>query len=146
MKMRTCKKCGQTLPLDKFRLTKKGSWLHIVCKDCENQIQKIRAQTPEGRTRKKAYFFKTRYGLTLDQHSQLLDSQNNKCAICFKVLLKPFTDHDHATGKVRGLLCGPCNMYIGHIQESLEVLESAKKYLIKHKTNSNEQGHLILKP
>ena len=75
------------------------------------------------------------YGLTKTQYYSLLDSQNNSCAIC-KVSFdesskkkRPHIDHSHTTGKVRGILCGPCNMGIGQLKDSADLLESALNYL-----------------
>ena len=70
--------------------------------------------------------------------------QDNKCAICNtefeNIIEKPGkvkvgynVDHDHTTGSVRGLLCSKCNRSIGLLQDSIEVLESAVKYLKKYK-------------
>lgn len=69
--------------------------------------------------------------------------QGGRCAIC----KRPFAsidakkratsvrvDHDHATGKVRGLLCNPCNTGLGMFQDSIGVLEEALAYLQKDKT------------
>ncbi len=71
------------------------------------------------------------YGLTLKKFNELINSQNNSCAIC----KKPFNevtaciDHDHQTGKVRGLLCPNCNWALGHAKDNIKILESMIRYL-----------------
>lgn len=74
------------------------------------------------------------YGLTLDAYSALLESQNFGCKIC----KKPNTDkarrnlsvdHDHKTGRVRGLLCGACNKLIGLANDNPTILLKAIQYL-----------------
>jgi hypothetical protein len=78
-----------------------------------------------------------------DNYEKLLVAQNNVCAIC----QKPETtidknknaprslavDHCHSSGMVRGLLCGSCNKGLGLFKDNTELLNSAKKYLIKSK-------------
>jgi hypothetical protein len=71
----------------------------------------------------------------------MLESQGNACAICStqdptvgRREVKRFSvDHDHDTGKVRGLLCHKCNGVLGLADEKIDVLESAISYLKLHK-------------
>ena len=85
-----------------------------------------------------------KYSITIEQVKIMLKEQDNKCAICNtefeNIIEKPGkvkvgynVDHDHTTGSVRGLLCSKCNRSIGLLQDSIEVLESAVKYLKKYK-------------
>ena len=76
------------------------------------------------------HLFKTRYNLTLGQHKQLYINQNGCCAICQNPIpyAKMHTDHNHATGKVRGLLCFFCNSRLAYI-EDVEFVRKAKQYL-----------------
>jgi len=70
------------------------------------------------------------YKLTIAEHTDLLVKQNGRCAICqMEFLDQTNIDHDHKTGKVRGLLCAPCNKGLGHFQDSSAVLHAAKEYL-----------------
>jgi hypothetical protein len=62
------------------------------------------------------------------------EAQDNKCAICGST--DPArkdgdwdVDHDHATGKVRGLLCHHCNIVIGSAQDNIDTLKAAIVYL-----------------
>jgi hypothetical protein len=72
------------------------------------------------------------YGIDIEEYTKLLEKQDFKCAICgsrgsdIKSLA---VDHDHATGKVRGLLCDSCNLGIGKFKDSTELLTSAINYL-----------------
>lgn len=47
-----------------------------------------------------------------------LQKQNNKCKICEKILTKPQVDHDHSTGKYRGILCIACNNGLGIFEKN----------------------------
>jgi hypothetical protein len=81
---------------------------------------------------RKIYLLKRKYNLTPEEYANMCNKQNNSCAIC-KQELKLKIDHDHDTGKTRELLCNNCNLLIGMCRESLDILESAKDYLKKHK-------------
>lgn len=71
-----------------------------------------------------------RYGLTPESFNELLEKQNNLCAICFKPSKQRLhIDHSHETGLVRGLLCGNCNRAIGLFKDDCEVMRNAIKYL-----------------
>ena len=64
----------------------------------------------------------------------MLEQQDGKCAICKSEDSKGkrfSVDHNHKTGEVRGLLCNPCNVAIGLLKDSPEVIDSAKEYLLK---------------
>jgi hypothetical protein len=77
------------------------------------------------------------YGLTLESREELLSKQNGKCAICQRPVSfdgasrhrGAHIDHCHATGKVRGILCGGCNHAIGKLGDTLEGVLRAVEYL-----------------
>ena len=71
-------------------------------------------------------------GMTLDQYHAKLESQDFCCAICAKEVDPLVIDHDHTTGKNRGLLCGNCNTGIGLFKESIPVMTAAQQYIAKH--------------
>ena len=75
-----------------------------------------------------------RYGLTEEQFLEYLITQEGKCAICAvpfgkTVATRCCVDHCHTTGRVRGLLCTPCNSAIGLFGDNRDKLSSAIKYL-----------------
>lgn len=90
---------------------------------------------------KRAYL-KRHYGITLEYYNQLYDTQKGLCAICGKpeVAIHKQTgeamllayDHDHATGKGRGLLCHLCNRGLGMLGDDPRRLRSAIAYLERH--------------
>ncbi len=70
------------------------------------------------------------YGLSEEDYSGLLATQNGVCVICDCSLNgKACIDHNHLTGRVRGLLCVKCNTMLGMAGDSVETLENAIKYL-----------------
>lgn len=76
-----------------------------------------------------------RYGLKPEDVEEMKLNQDNKCIGCLEE--KPLCiDHDHTTGKVRGLLCRQCNACIGLSGENLDVLKNLVTYL--EQTNSEK--------
>ena len=78
------------------------------------------------------------YGLTVTQYEEMAASQNGVCGICERPERprkgKPVrlaVDHDHSTGKVRGLLCRRCNRGIGSFEHDTGLLTRAGDYLAR---------------
>jgi hypothetical protein len=73
------------------------------------------------------------YGLTLEAYAVMYASQNGQCVICsrpFEVAKrKPHVDHDHATGRVRGLLCTRCNAGLGMFGDNVSAMLKAADYV-----------------
>src|ERR1035437_9773262 len=82
---------------------------------------------------KRNLHLKRKYNITQEQYNELFNKQNGKCAICGKhqsELKKALgIDHDHETGKNRGLLCDKCNLLLGHANDNVQVLTQAINYL-----------------
>jgi hypothetical protein len=76
---------------------------------------------------------KANYGLTPDKYQVLYKTQNGCCAICREPMVKINIDHDHKTGKVRGLLCERHNRGLGFFQDDIKRLSRAIAYLKAHK-------------
>lgn len=98
---------------------------NISCRDTHPSYN-----TRYERTRK--HKLKTLYGITPAQFDQMREDQNNTCAICsspFESRKQVHVDHNHATGRVRGLLCTRCNMGIGYFKENTDALLAAVEYL-----------------
>ena len=78
------------------------------------------------------------YGLEKKEYDEMLKKQNGKCAICGKDSVRKnrnialSIDHDHETGKVRGLLCTKCNNALAFARDDVEILEKASKYLLEN--------------
>jgi hypothetical protein len=84
------------------------------------------------------------YGLTTPQRQELLDSQGGLCLCCGGTITfsgerhksacssNAVVDHCHSTGKVRGILCGNCNIVVGRLKDSLEHANMVVDYMEKH--------------
>ena len=121
-------------------------WKRYYLKNRERMIQRTRSyeeKIGEAEFRKrwklrnmKAKF--ARYGITEEEYNQFLETQKQKCGMCLKTLNKKVPrrihiDHDHATGRVRGILCDGCNLFLGRLESPTypEKLEQAQTYLRK---------------
>lgn len=107
---------------------------HKERKDERAEYQKKYRQTGKGKLIHKSpeRSLKNRYGITLKQYDQMFEEQNGICAICGginKSGRRLHLDHDHKTGKIRGLLCGNCNTGIGMLKENIDILCNAISYL-----------------
>jgi hypothetical protein len=77
----------------------------------------------------------SKYGITQQEWQAMALAQGYCCAICLTHLQKKklAVDHCHQTGKVRGLLCHHCNTALGHLRDNPLIIESALRYINKHK-------------
>ena len=86
------------------------------------------------------------YGMTPEEYDEWFYKQGGQCAICGREDAgrkgsKYFSiDHDHKTGKVRGLLCRHCNVGLGSFMDDPELLVSAIQYLQTEAKNVDEEG------
>lgn len=122
----------------------------LVCEDCTHEFERSSSHKAGGKLRcascKEKYYLtayptryhadryaKRLYNLTPEAVDALLTFQKQGCAICTAPASeqpKRFAvDHDHVTGKVRGLLCDRCNRCIGLAGDSPERLRNAAQYL-----------------
>ncbi|HEV2756189.1 MAG TPA: endonuclease VII domain-containing protein [Actinomycetota bacterium] len=121
-----CARCKREKPPEEFpRNRRTTSGRHCYCKPCHNrQVRESVARA--GGSRK--YHMKRRYGLTPEDFDSLLAAQGFLCPICLK---RPavHVDHDHRTGKVRGILCEMCNGGLGQFRDNRQTIEAAIDYL-----------------
>ena len=71
------------------------------------------------------------YGLSTTDYQLMLERQNGRCAFCGRLPGKQnlCVDHDHETGRVRGLLCRGCNGALGRLGDTSTALERIIRYL-----------------
>lgn len=83
-------------------------------------------------------------GFTVELFELTLHEQQGKCAICNRQLVRGRTsdsmaaDHDHATGKPRGILCRRCNSVIGFVDDNPALLIEAIRYLAFYRNERSE--------
>lgn len=103
----------------------------------EKERRRLRAQTPEFKAKVRDYVFRKKFGITLAIYHDMVKSQGGLCPICKGSTVGHAgrigaVDHNHRTGAVRGILCGRCNLGLGQLQDSEEILLAAVAYLRKH--------------
>ena len=125
---RWCPGCQKAQPLTNWHKNRtQASGLVSKCKECRK---------PEGH----ADHLRRTYGITVEEHDRLLAQQDGKCAVCGDDN-PTHTDHDHVSGKVRGLLCGRCNLGIGLFLDDPVRMEAAMEYL--ERTSADPQAALV---
>jgi len=150
-----CHKCKNVKPLDMFYKSKnRGDGHNSACKECaqyisrewklknrERSIENCRKWRLEHPDREAASSRKTKlkhkYGLSIDDYNKMLKEQGCCCKIC-GITVDVFgknlvVDHDHKTGKIRGLLCNSCNSVLGYAKEDEKIMLNAIEYLKQHK-------------
>lgn len=81
-------------------------------------------------------WLKMNYGITLEEYNTKLNSQMGVCAICYKSTKRTLSvDHNHTTGKIRGLLCHNCNVALGLLKEDKNILNRMIDYLDEYELN-----------
>lgn len=147
--VKRCSRCKQLKPLenfDQYRTQANRLKRCSQCKTCRVQGKKksrikLRqsSEYKKHRARERSRWLRDNYSLTLAEYNALLSKQGNGCAICgqpeahvhprYKTPYSLAVDHDHANGRIRGLLCYRCNRGIGIFQDRPELLEKAAVYL-----------------
>ena len=137
-----CSGCHRTRPLAEFTRMSRTPSGDYLCKPCRhlyiNNLNKSEAHRqhladyhrahPKDALRRHLF---NGYGLTIEAFEQMVTRQDGRCAACGSLPTRARldVDHDHATGKVRGLLCNPCNLALGHVGHDLERLRQLITYL-----------------
>ena len=97
------------------------------------------AENPELMKKKdRKNMLKRFWNMTPEQYDEMLQKQNGTCALCDRTESNPnkrlCIDHDHTTGKIRGLLCDNHNRAMGLFKDSIEDLEKAIVYLKSYRS------------
>lgn len=154
METKICKTCNQPKPLIDFVRNQKDSrtgkpyqFERKKCITCIGLRQKERLIERLGKEGAIKYHKMDKlrrncrniYKIKPDVAFTMLVSQNNQCKICARPIeflqtkydREACIDHDHSTGKVRGILCHWCNTGIGYFQDSPDLLEKSIAYLLR---------------
>ena len=133
---RVCRKCTVSKPIEDYHWVSGRRGRRRICKSCDYEAAVFRKKNspPE---RNYSHIRRT-YGIDKAGFIELVSLSGGKCMICDRELdlttrtnqpNKLQIDHDHVTGKVRGILCFSCNTALGKMQDSPETLKKAARYL-----------------
>ena len=119
--IKLCKKCKSEKPTIEFYHYKDGRF-YSWCKLCHS------GNSNSNPNRKKIWrksALKRQYGISNEIYAKLKQYQKNLCAICrqkghtnIRQKYPLYVDHNHITGKVRGLLCAKCHTMLGYLEDS----------------------------
>lgn len=142
MKTKICTKCKVRKPLSEFHKGEGRFGKRSYCRTCStkynNQWRKKNPEKHKAQSLKHHHsirgqntYYKRMYGITIQEYDNLFELQNGKCAICggTNINRRLSVDHNHKTGKFRGLLCHSCNVILGLCKESEKTLLALINYL-----------------
>lgn len=108
----------------------------IECRNERDRLYVLKfSRSKEGVEKARRTLLQKKYGITLEDKEAMIASQGGKCLICTSDLdcfTHSHVDHDHKTGKVRGILCRFCNLGLGAFKDKIDSLKSAINYLSNH--------------
>lgn len=133
-----CRRCHEEKPVSDFqRDARLPGGRRLRCRACYNARRWLwRRESPTFRRSHWRLHLKKKYGITPEDYDALLSSQSGRCAACGQEPRPPtrfHLDHDHATGKIRGILCHHCNNALGFTGDSLERLRLLVAYMERNR-------------
>lgn len=130
---RACRTCSEVKPAAEFYRHQGGRRVH--CKTCMQGQFRDRYRATNGKDKVFDKSLRRLYGITLEQYQAKAAVQEHRCGLCGKVPetdRRMHVDHDHATGRLRDLLCHHCDLLLGNAQDSIDRLRQAIAYLERH--------------
>ena len=126
-----CASCGSELNENTWDKSAKER-NQYKCKNCVAEV----VRRTRCKVKQREYDLQRHYKISNEDYNRMLEEQQHECAICgitIKLHGKRFhVDHNHITGSIRGLLCGPCNVAIGLLKDDADVCYNAYEYLRGH--------------
>lgn len=127
------KRLRETNPSYNKRQQENSKNWHLKNKDRKREYDRVYVMFKPNKAESKFFnYIKNKHGMTKEQYVALVERCDNKCMICNR---PPYDgkrlhlDHNHTTGKVRGLLCTRCNWYLATIEKDETILNKIKNYL-----------------
>jgi Recombination endonuclease VII len=131
--------CGKTKRITQFYGHRgRPGGRRAECIDCTKAANEKYRNCERTKLRRKAYNLR-RHGLTIEEFHARLEKQDGRCPICQRKIVAMWhgygngkgavVDHDHETGRVRGIICSDCNRGLGYLKDSEANLAAALNYL-----------------
>ena len=135
MTTRVCATCKVEKTFADFNKdNRKKHGIRYNCKECDRKRMKVYDLSEAGKKRMRSGKWKAQgIQITYDEYIEFYKKLEGKCQICNKYFKTLCVDHSHKTGKVRGLLCRPCNLAISALMEDKDIMENAIKYIEESK-------------
>lgn len=144
-----CNECKDELPATPeyfHRRTSSLCGIRGTCKKClsknVNKKEKAKQYIITHKKERESARIKRNHNLSLNEYNIMLEKQNNNCCICGETLKTGSggraIDHCHISGRIRGIVCQPCNVTMGLLKENTETLQSMITYLELHKATNNK--------
>lgn len=137
LERKVCRNCAK--PFEYLRVERR-TW-RVVCDDCRSLSKKNHERNTNRGLAKKRRNLAYNYGMKMTEYDSMVEACGGVCQSCGSPPAEEGSfsqcnlnvDHDHATGRVRGLLCSGCNLALGLLGEDVDRLKGLISYL-------NEQG------
>jgi hypothetical protein len=110
-----------------------------------NATQRARRSKPEAKRRARADHLMRKFAMTIEQYDSMLEAQGGGCFICGRPSREDSSlhvDHDHSTGRVRGILCFCCNNALADFQDDPALLRKAASYVTHNSPEVEEEIQL----
>lgn len=131
---KVCSKCKETKHVADFNKNRsKADGLDHECRKCRRDFQVTYTASTKGKLTTRNKQLRLYYNIDNSEYETRLAQQGGVCAICSQppssTSRRLHVDHDHRTGKVRGILCSKCNRGLGLFNDSQILLTAARSYL-----------------
>jgi hypothetical protein len=140
MASKICSRCKKELPATTEFFCKSRNMvdgLYPTCKICRHEQYLEKVKNPRFKYLDRNSKYIRKYGISIEEYNMLLEKQGGVCAICRQpetIIVKGVqhrltVDHNHETGKVRGLVCHRCNNTLGWYKDKIETFTNFVLYL-----------------
>lgn len=135
---KVCTKCNTDKLIEDYPwINYKKIYKQSYCKVCQNRMKQIKRRDGSIEDKKHRQL-RAKYKISLSDYNIELEKQGGVCLICKEPesrlnskgnISMLAVDHCHETHKIRGLLCGNCNIGLGSFKDRSDFLLSAIEYL-----------------